>query len=170
MALSNRSLLRAIEEDEDDDLDLEEQAFKLLEQDDPDQEDQELDEPGEESKTDLKEQLLLQLEMADLEEVDEMLLMEMDADKPSSDEIQLEAKVQLKLEGTAPANGISARTGDSGGGPTITDKEFYKAMQKLKDRGTNAVPPKKSASAYILFGKEVSKLRTRFFHQNGFQA
>lgn len=39
---------------------------------------------------------------------------------------------------------------------TITDKEFYKAMQKLKDRGTNAVPPKKSASAYILFGKEVS--------------
>jgi hypothetical protein len=42
------------------------------------------------------------------------------------------------------------------GGPTITDKEFYKAMQKLKDRGTNAVPPKKSASAYILFGKEVT--------------
>ena len=40
--------------------------------------------------------------------------------------------------------------------PTITDKEFYKAMQKVKDRGTNAVPPKKSASAYILFGKEVS--------------
>jgi hypothetical protein len=36
----------------------------------------------------------------------------------------------------------------------ISDKEFYKAMQKLKDRGTNAVPPKKSASAYILFGKE----------------
>lgn len=48
----------------------------------------------------------------------------------------------------------------SGGGDqpglTITDKEFYKQMQKLKDRGTNAVPPKKSASAYILFGKEVS--------------
>jgi hypothetical protein len=40
---------------------------------------------------------------------------------------------------------------------TITDKEFYKAMQKVKDRGTNAVPPKKSASAYILFGKEVSE-------------
>ena len=37
----------------------------------------------------------------------------------------------------------------------ITDKEFYKAMQKLKDRGVNAVPPKKSASAYIIFGKEV---------------
>lgn len=36
----------------------------------------------------------------------------------------------------------------------ISDKEFYKAMQKLKDRGNNAVPPKKSASAYILFGKE----------------
>lgn len=34
-------------------------------------------------------------------------------------------------------------------------------MQKLKDRGSNAVPPKKSASAYILFGKEVSHLRLR---------
>lgn len=39
---------------------------------------------------------------------------------------------------------------------TITDKEFYKQMQKLKERGSNAVPPKKSASAYIIFGKEVS--------------
>lgn len=29
-------------------------------------------------------------------------------------------------------------------------------MQKLKDRGSSAVPPKKSASAYIIFGKEVS--------------
>lgn len=29
-------------------------------------------------------------------------------------------------------------------------------MQKLKERGNNAVPPKKSASAYIIFGKEVS--------------
>jgi hypothetical protein len=38
----------------------------------------------------------------------------------------------------------------------ITDKEFYKQMQKLKDRGSNAVPPKKSASAYIIFGKEVN--------------
>lgn len=37
----------------------------------------------------------------------------------------------------------------------ITNKEFYKQMQKLKERGSNAVPPKKSASAYILFGKEV---------------
>jgi hypothetical protein len=41
---------------------------------------------------------------------------------------------------------------------TITDKEFYKAMQKLKERGNNAVPPKKSASAYIIFGKEVRHL------------
>ena len=31
-------------------------------------------------------------------------------------------------------------------------------MQKLKDRGTSAVPPKKSASAYIIFGKEVPLL------------
>ena len=27
-------------------------------------------------------------------------------------------------------------------------------MQKIKERGTNAVPPKKPASAYIIFGKE----------------
>jgi hypothetical protein len=39
---------------------------------------------------------------------------------------------------------------------SISGKEFYKAMQKVKDRGMNAVPPKKSASAYIIFGKEVS--------------
>ena len=38
----------------------------------------------------------------------------------------------------------------------ITDKQFYKAMQKVKDRGNHAVPPKKSASAYIIFGKEVN--------------
>ena len=30
-----------------------------------------------------------------------------------------------------------------------------KAMNKLKERGKNAVPPKKSSSAYIIFGKEV---------------
>ena len=38
---------------------------------------------------------------------------------------------------------------------SITNKEFYKAMHKLKERGTNAVPPKKPASAYIIFGKQV---------------
>lgn len=37
----------------------------------------------------------------------------------------------------------------------ITDKDFHKAMAKLRERGSNAVPPKKSASAYIIFGKEV---------------
>lgn len=36
----------------------------------------------------------------------------------------------------------------------ITEKQFYKDMQKIKDRGNKAVPPKKSASAYIIFGKE----------------
>ena len=43
----------------------------------------------------------------------------------------------------------------------ITDKYFYKEMAKIKEkgaRGTNAVPPKKSASAYIIFQKEVSVL------------
>ena len=41
----------------------------------------------------------------------------------------------------------------------ITDKYFYKEMAKIKEkgaRGPNAVPPKKSASAYIIFQKEVS--------------
>ena len=55
--------------------------------------------------------------------------------------------------------GEEAAQGGSPDKTTITDKEFYKAMQKVKDRGTNAVPPKKSASAYILFGKEVSLKR-----------
>ena len=62
-------------------------------------------------------------------------------------------------ESNAVALEIDNTQKDGDGGPekaTITDKEFYKAMQKVKDRGTNAVPPKKSASAYILFGKEVS--------------
>jgi hypothetical protein len=27
-------------------------------------------------------------------------------------------------------------------------------MQKIKDRGSSALPPKKSASAYIIYGKE----------------
>ena len=40
--------------------------------------------------------------------------------------------------------------------PQIKDKEFYKAMQKIKERNTTNKPPKKPASAYILFQKEVS--------------
>ena len=40
----------------------------------------------------------------------------------------------------------------------LTDKGFYKAMQKIKDRNTGNKPPKKPASAYILFQKEVSFL------------
>jgi hypothetical protein len=36
-------------------------------------------------------------------------------------------------------------------------------MQKLKDRGSSAVPPKKSASAYIIFGKEVSSNHYKHF-------
>jgi hypothetical protein len=46
-------------------------------------------------------------------------------------------------------------TSDSNRG--ISDKEFHKAMAKLRERGSSAVPPKKSASAYIIFGKEVRK-------------
>jgi hypothetical protein len=38
----------------------------------------------------------------------------------------------------------------------ISDKQFYKEMQKLKDRSSTAGPPKKSASAYIIFCQKVS--------------
>ena len=59
------------------------------------------------------------------------------------------------MDGEAGAAQFNKKQGKAGVKGSITDKEFYKAMQKLKDRGTNAVPPKKSASAYIIFGKEV---------------
>ncbi|MFM7854355.1 MAG: hypothetical protein ACKO96_21150, partial [Flammeovirgaceae bacterium] len=36
----------------------------------------------------------------------------------------------------------------------ITDREFKREMTNLKRRGTSAVPPKKSNSAYNIFGKE----------------
>jgi len=41
----------------------------------------------------------------------------------------------------------------------ISDKQFYKEMQKLKDRGNGAVPPKKSASAYIIYCGKVRKIK-----------
>jgi hypothetical protein len=37
------------------------------------------------------------------------------------------------------------------GNPQPKDKEFYKAMAKIKERSTINKPPKKPASAYILF-------------------
>jgi hypothetical protein len=38
----------------------------------------------------------------------------------------------------------------------FSDKDFSKAMQKIKDRNVGNQPPKKPASAYILYQKEVS--------------
>ena len=42
----------------------------------------------------------------------------------------------------------------------ISDKFFYKEMAKIKEKsrstGAGVLPPKKSASAYIIFQKEVS--------------
>ena len=42
----------------------------------------------------------------------------------------------------------------------ISDKLFYKEMAKIKEKskssGGGVLPPKKSASAYIIFQKEVS--------------
>ena len=43
----------------------------------------------------------------------------------------------------------------------ISDKFFYKEMAKIKEKsrttGAGIMPPKKSASAYIIFQKEVSR-------------
>jgi len=42
----------------------------------------------------------------------------------------------------------------------ISDKFFYKEMAKIKDKSKSSrggtLPPKKSASAYIIYQKEVS--------------
>jgi hypothetical protein len=51
----------------------------------------------------------------------------------------------------------------------MSEKDFYKAMQKIKDRAADNKPPKKPASAYILFQKEVSlspKTNELFFCRN----
>jgi hypothetical protein len=39
----------------------------------------------------------------------------------------------------------------------FSDKEFSKAMSKIKDRVHGTQPPKRPSSAYILYQKEVSK-------------
>ena len=39
----------------------------------------------------------------------------------------------------------------------FTDKDFYREMREIKDRTDASKPPKKPASAYILFQKDVSK-------------
>ena len=50
----------------------------------------------------------------------------------------------------------------------ISDKVFYKEMSKIKERsktnGGGILPPKKSASAYIIFQKEVSKEHAKSCH------
>ena len=38
----------------------------------------------------------------------------------------------------------------------FSDKEFSKAMSKIKDRVNGTQPPKRPSSAYILYQKEVS--------------
>lgn len=120
-------------------------------------------EDDEESKED---DILRQLEEGASDEDEDVIAAIFDNEDPE----EIIIRKGIKLEGA----GASAQNDDDGddlmmqpqsvlvpagkttkNGAPITDKEFYKAMQKLKDRGNNAVPPKKSASAYILFGKEV---------------
>lgn len=40
----------------------------------------------------------------------------------------------------------------------FTDKDFYREMREIKDRTDASKPPKKPASAYILFQKDVRRL------------
>ena len=86
----------------------------------------------------------------DDEEPEDEIELYLGADEEDAD-LMLEERV-VKVEGIEGGPPSAPKASPK---PPITDKEFYKAMQKLKDRGNNAVPPKKSASAYILFGKEV---------------
>ena len=82
-----------------------------------------------------EEDQLSQEDENELEEGDEM-----DSEKELND--HEEAKVGATGAAAAPPHA------------SITDKDFYKAMQKIKDRGSGSKPPKKPASAYILFQKE----------------
>ena len=53
-------------------------------------------------------------------------------------------------------------SGGAGQKKPISDKFFYKEMAKIKEKNKSArggvLPPKKSASAYIIFQKEVSSM------------
>ena len=75
------------------------------------------------------------------------------------DDIELEAEEEIVSEKDND-NQEEAKVGSVVAIPaaapqaSITDKDFYKAMQKIKERGTGSKPPKKPASAYILFQKE----------------
>jgi|LauGreDrversion4_2_1035121.scaffolds.fasta_scaffold91146_3 hypothetical protein len=85
------------------------------------------------------------------EEPEDEIELYLGADVDEDGDLMIEERV-VKVEGVEGGPPSAPKASPK---PPITDKEFYKAMQKLKDRGNNAVPPKKSASAYILFGKEV---------------
>ena len=65
-------------------------------------------------------------------------------------EEQMGSEQNIMKSGSQPVGVVDASK--------ITDKQFYKEMQKIKDRGTNAVPPKKAASAYIIFCQKVSQV------------
>ena len=56
-----------------------------------------------------------------------------------------------------PAEEIKSTGNENSNSKMITEKDFYKAMQKIKDRAAGSKPPKRPASAYILFQKQVSE-------------
>ena len=58
-------------------------------------------------------------------------------------------------DGEAADDGDTNAAANEGGLKPMTDKNFYKEMAKIKEQsrsnGTGVLPPKKSASAYIIF-------------------
>ena len=69
-----------------------------------------------------------------------------------SEIVQIEPQVAIELE----ADKSLMQEDPSDPNKPFSDKEFSKAMQKIKDRNIGNQPPKKPASAYILYQKEVS--------------
>ena len=65
---------------------------------------------------------------------------------------ELEVAAEDVDDGEEEANALIERA------RRFTDKDFYREMREIKDRTDASKPPKKPASAYILFQKDVSKL------------
>ena len=90
---------------------------------------------------------------------------------PQLDGQDADSKLQLNNEDEDVANygeeEADEEVGDEApaGLAPISDKFFYKEMAKIKEKskttGSGVLPPKKSASAYIIFQKEVSFLSYR---------
>ena len=93
-------------------------------------------------------------------------------EKQPSSAIQIKSVSSMETpKGDSKLNTLNKKQDASGAEmKPITDKYFYKEMAKIKEKGAkgvNAVPPKKSASAYIIFQKEVSLLSQHITPSSG---